>query len=163
MTETAPQPGAGPSARPPGPGSAPARDGQRAGVPAHRTGGPSPREDVAPSGECTTQRRGRGWDPAIMATRGARVVRWGGPQGRPRWTVTLDGDRSAALLVRVWLEDGPRSFRGRLTSIDTSPGRPGADEATVALAASPREVVDAVRAWLDEFLGDASNSIDSGE
>ena len=98
-----------------------------------------------------------------MTTRGRRAVRWGGRQGRPRWTVTLDGDRSAALLVRVWLEDGAESFRGRLTSLDTSPGQPGTEEATVALTASPRAVVEAVRAWLDDFLRDASNSIDSDE
>jgi hypothetical protein len=77
--------------------------------------------------------------------------------------VTVDGDRSAALLVRVWLEDGVESFRGRLTSMDTSPGPGGAGEATVALTASPRDVLDAVRAWLEDFLRDATNSIDSDE
>jgi hypothetical protein len=75
--------------------------------------------------------------------------------------VTVDGDRSAALLVRIWLEDGAQSFRGRLTTLGTSPGRRGTEEATVALAASPDDVLDAVRAWLDAFLRDARNSIDS--
>ncbi|SFN88252.1 hypothetical protein SAMN05660359_00413 [Geodermatophilus obscurus] len=75
----------------------------------------------------------------------------------------MDGDRSAVLLVRVWLEDGARSFRGRLTTLDTSAGRAGVDAATVALASSPRDVVEAVRAWLTEFLGDAPNPIDSDE
>jgi hypothetical protein len=98
-----------------------------------------------------------------MTTRGGRAVRWGGRQGRPRWTVTLDRDHSAALLVRVWLEDGAETFRGRLTSMDTSPGPGGTGEATVALAASPRDVVDAVRAWVEQFLRDASNSIDGGD
>jgi len=98
-----------------------------------------------------------------MTARGQRVVCWGGPHGRPRWAVTLDGDRSAALFVRVWLEDGAQSFRGRLTTMDTSPGQRGAQETTVALASSPGDVVDAVRAWLDGFLGDATDSIDSDE
>ncbi|MBM7809036.1 hypothetical protein JOD57_004873 [Geodermatophilus bullaregiensis] len=73
----------------------------------------------------------------------------------------MDGDRSAALLVRVWLEDGAPAFRGRLTTVDTSPGRRGTQEATVALASSPDDVLDAVRAWLDAFLRDAGNPIDS--
>lgn len=82
-------------------------------------------------------------------------------QRRPGWAVAAEGDRSAALLLRVWREDSTRSFRGRLTSMDTSPGRPGVDVATVGLASSPRDVVEAVRAWLDEFLGDAARSVDA--
>jgi hypothetical protein len=66
--------------------------------------------------------------------------------------MTVDGDRSAALLVRVWFEDGARTLRGRLTSRDTSPGGPGRPEVTVALAATPDEVLDAVRSWLDDLL-----------
>jgi hypothetical protein len=57
-------------------------------------------------------------------------------------------DRSAALLVRVWLEDGAEGFRARLTSV----GDPGDDDRTVAVAASPGELLDAVSQWLDEFL-----------
>ena len=72
----------------------------------------------------------------------------------------MDGDRSAALLVRVWSEDGARNFRGRLTSIDTSPGRRGPEEATVALASSPGDVVDAVRAWLDDVLPEPPQGMD---
>jgi hypothetical protein len=68
--------------------------------------------------------------------------------------MTVDGGRSAALLVRVWFEDGARTLRGRLTSRDTSPGGPGSAETTVALAASPEDVVDAVRAWLDTVRRD---------
>jgi hypothetical protein len=98
-----------------------------------------------------------------MTARGPWVVHRGRPQGRPGWAVTLDGDRSAAPLVRVWLEDGAQSFRGRLTTMDTSPGQPGAEEPTVALASSPGDVIDAVRAWLDEFLGNAPDPIDSDE
>jgi hypothetical protein len=60
----------------------------------------------------------------------------------------------------VWLEDGARVFRGRLTTMETSPGGRGADEVAVALASSPREVVDAVRAWLDQFVGDAPDEGD---
>ena len=58
----------------------------------------------------------------------------------------MEGDRSAALLVRVWSEDGGRTLRGRLTGRDTSPGAPGT---TVALVASAEGVLDAVRDWLD--------------
>jgi hypothetical protein len=87
-------------------------------------------------------------------------------RGRAPWTVTVDGDGSAALVVRVWLEDGAGSFRGRLTSIDTSPAAAGAGVATVAtvaLVSSPRDAVEAVRAWLAAFLGDAANPIDGDE
>jgi len=72
----------------------------------------------------------------------------------------VDGDRSGALVVRVWLEDGADSFRGRLTSIDTSPAAAGAGAATVALVSSPRDAVEAVRTWLEEFLGDAADPVD---
>ena len=66
--------------------------------------------------------------------------------------VTVNLDRSATLIARVWLEDGPAGFRARLTSADTSPGSEG-DELTVAVASSAGDMVDAVRAWLDEFMG----------
>jgi hypothetical protein len=58
-------------------------------------------------------------------------------------------DRSAALLIRVWQEDGVEGFRARLTST----GEPGGEDHTVALASSPGELLDAVRHWLDGFLG----------
>ena len=99
---------------------------------------------------------------AVMTAHGHWVLRRGGLQGRPGWAVTSDGGRSAALLVRVWLEGGAQSFRGRLTSMDTSPDSAGEHLATVGLAAWPRDVVEAVRAWLDEFLGDDPTSIDGG-
>jgi len=38
--------------------------------------------------------------------------------------------------------------------MDTYPDSPGGELATVGLASSPRDVLKAVRAWLDEFLGD---------
>ncbi len=59
-------------------------------------------------------------------------------------------DPSAALLVRVWLE-GPGEFRARL--LTRHGGAPGAsaEEVTVAVASSPADVLEAVRAWLDDF------------
>lgn len=98
-----------------------------------------------------------------MTIRGPQDVRRDRRRGRPRRAVIVDGDRSAALLVRVWLEDGAEAFRGRITNMDTSPYPGNARETTIALAASPGDVVDAVRAWLEDFLGDAANSIDGDE
>lgn len=95
-----------------------------------------------------------------MTTRGSRAVHRVGAQRRSRRAGTSAGDRSAALLVRVWLEDGAQVFRGRLTAMETSPGGTGAEEVAVALAASPRDVVDAVRAWLDRVTGDARDPVD---
>ena len=69
--------------------------------------------------------------------------------------MTLNDDRSATLMLRVWLENGTDNFRGRLTAVDTSPGHEGV-ELTVKVTSSPGEVLDAVRAWLDEFLVQAS-------
>ncbi len=59
-------------------------------------------------------------------------------------------DRSAALVIRVWDEGGPSGFRARLSSASTAAGTDGGEQ-TVALAASPEDVLAAVRAWLDEF------------
>ncbi|MGY1636879.1 hypothetical protein ACI78V_09520 [Geodermatophilus sp. SYSU D00742] len=60
----------------------------------------------------------------------------------------MTDDRSAALLVRVWLEDGDR-FRARLTAVGPDAAE---TEQTVGLASSPSDVVDAVSHWLDQFL-----------
>jgi hypothetical protein len=60
----------------------------------------------------------------------------------------LTEDRSAALLVRVWLEDGTEHFRARLTAV----GMHGSEDRTVALAASTSDLIDAVSKWLDDFL-----------
>jgi hypothetical protein len=75
--------------------------------------------------------------------------------------VTLNDDRSATLILRVWLESGTDGFRGRLTTMDTSVGHEGG-ELAVGVTSSPADMVNAVRAWLDEFLGEASQPIDSG-
>jgi hypothetical protein len=65
-------------------------------------------------------------------------------------------DRASALLVRVWLE-GPGVFRARLTTLVAGTEESPVDEATVAVASSPREVLDAVRDWLDDVIGDATD------
>lgn len=57
-------------------------------------------------------------------------------------------DRSAALLVRVWLEDGTEHFRARVTAV----GVHGSEDRTVALAASTSDLIAAVSKWLDDFL-----------
>ncbi len=143
------------------------RDGHRA---AHGEGAPvsplpvSPGDGhVAPQGPPTTRCHERGRKPAVMTARRPRVVGGDGPPGRSRWSVTPVGDRSAALLVRVWLEDGAPVFRGRLTTMETSPDGRGAEEVAVALTSSPHDVVDAVRAWLTQFLDNAAGSVDGDD
>ena len=55
---------------------------------------------------------------------------------------------SAVLLIRVWLEGADGAFRARLSGIgDATP-----EETTVAVAASPRDVVAAVERWLADFV-----------
>ena len=75
----------------------------------------------------------------------------------------MDGDPSAVLVVRVWLEGGTDQFRARLMIAGTTPGSEVGEDVTVTVASSPGDVVRAVRAWLDEFLDTGSISIDSGE
>ena len=65
-------------------------------------------------------------------------------------------DRTAALVVRVWIEDDD-GFRARLTGSPLDDEGTG-EQITVAVAATPSEVVDAVRAWLDEFLAGATGT-----
>ena len=65
---------------------------------------------------------------------------------------SVDEDTSAAMLVRVWLEDGTGDFRARLTRLRTIAGRNVDEGLTVAVASSPDAVCAAIRAWLDEFL-----------
>lgn len=59
-------------------------------------------------------------------------------------------DPSAALLVRVWLE-APGELRARLLTLHADAAGTSAEEVTVAVASSPEGVLDAVRAWLDDF------------
>jgi hypothetical protein len=76
--------------------------------------------------------------------------------------VTLNDDRSGTLILRVWLESGTNDLRGRLTTVDTSIGHEGAD-LTVGVASSVDGLVDAVRAWLDQFLeGGGPHPVDIG-
>lgn len=63
--------------------------------------------------------------------------------------MSVTEEQSAALLIRVWLEDD-EVFRARVTSMD--PVR-GGTEKTVAVASTHREVIDAVRHWLEGFSG----------
>jgi hypothetical protein len=74
--------------------------------------------------------------------------------------VTLNDDRSAALLIRVWVEEGTGGFRSRVSSIDTS-GAEDTGEITVAVASSTDGVLDAVRRWLEDFTRRASDPIDT--
>ncbi|MGY1794911.1 hypothetical protein ACI796_13080 [Geodermatophilus sp. SYSU D00525] len=67
-------------------------------------------------------------------------------------------ERSAALLVRVWLEGATDEFRARVTAVGLGTSE---EDRTVALASSPREVVDAVGEWLQDFLGDGTRPIDN--
>lgn len=73
----------------------------------------------------------------------------------------VDDDRSAALIIRVWLEGGTDQFRSRVTAVDTSTGSTGGGGVTVAVASSPREVTDAVRQRLQDLIRDAPKRIDS--
>ena len=74
----------------------------------------------------------------------------------------MDGDPSAVLVVRVWLEGGTDQFRARLMTAGTTPDSGVGGEVTVTVASLPGDVVRAVRAWLDEFLDTGSSSIDGG-
>ena len=75
----------------------------------------------------------------------------------------MDGDPSAVLVVRVWLEGGTDQFRARLMTAGTTPDSGVGQEVTVTVASLPGDVVRAVRAWLDEFLEPGRGSIDGGE
>jgi hypothetical protein len=72
----------------------------------------------------------------------------------------VSDSQSAALVLRVWAEDDPTSFRGRLTTTDTSPGADDLDDLTVAVASSPDELLEAIRAWIADFLDRPLTSVD---
>jgi hypothetical protein len=55
--------------------------------------------------------------------------------------------RSAALLIRVWLED-TGEFRARLLAQQDDPTGTSPEAVTVAVVSSPDGVLDAVRNWL---------------
>jgi hypothetical protein len=82
-----------------------------------------------------------------------------GPNGRAyercvtmgRKLTSID-ERSATLLVRVWVEGGTDNFRGRLATVDTSLAQGGDVEVSFAVTSSPDATVEAVRSWLDAFL-----------
>jgi hypothetical protein len=85
------------------------------------------------------------------------------PRELPVWKVAVSDDRSVALLLRVWLEDGGEQFRARLSSLARPPDGGQEEELTVAVASSPRDVLSAVSDWLNEFLAHAPNPIDGGD
>ena len=60
-------------------------------------------------------------------------------------------DPSAVLLIRVWLEGEDGAFRARLSGISI-PGDATAQERTIAVAASTRDVLVAVEQWMADFL-----------
>ena len=167
MTDSAPHTGTPP---PTAPGTTPAplrvaapddfshraRAGRQASVTTGRVS-----TDVPPRARAGRWRE-QGRKPAVMTSREPRLIRRRGPQRRPRGEGTAAGDRSAALLVRVWLEDGAQAFRGRLMTTETTPGGRGAETVAVALASSPRDVVEAVRAWLGQFADGSPESMDDG-
>ena len=68
-------------------------------------------------------------------------------------------DPSAALLIRVWTE-GSSEFRARLMTLQGATAQAPAEEVTVAVAWSPGGVLDAVRDWLDDFIGNATIPVD---
>ncbi len=80
----------------------------------------------------------------------------------PVWRVAVSDDRSAALLLRVWLEDGDGQFRARLSSLARTRDEQE-EELTVAVASSPRDVLTALSDWLDEFLAHAPDPIDGDD
>lgn len=80
---------------------------------------------------------GRG-DGATSSTGGRRVA--------------VAEDPSAVLLIRVWLEGDERAFRARLSGIGGPGGGAAPEENTVAVAASPQDVLAAVEQWLADFV-----------
>jgi hypothetical protein len=65
-------------------------------------------------------------------------------------------DRSAALVVRVWLEDGTQ-FRARLAAVASDRSDAPGDDVTIAVASSPSDVLAAVGEWLDIFVGNGTS------
>lgn len=59
---------------------------------------------------------------------------------------------STVLLIRVWLEGAEGAFRARLSGNGGPGGDETPEERTVAVAASPEDVVVAVERWLADFV-----------
>jgi hypothetical protein len=76
--------------------------------------------------------------------------------------VPVSDDRSAALLVRVWLEGDIGAMRARLTALRPSQDGEPPEEVTVAVVASTGDVLRAVGEWLEDVLGDRPEPIDDG-
>ena len=68
-------------------------------------------------------------------------------------------DPSATLLIRVWLEDSSE-FRARLLTLRGATAGTPAEEVTLAVASSPGDELDAVRDWLDDFTGGATDPVE---
>jgi hypothetical protein len=62
------------------------------------------------------------------------------------------------LLVRVWLEDGPETFRARVTALEESDREDPPQALRMSLASSPGDVITAVSEWLDVFIRDHSDT-----
>jgi hypothetical protein len=76
--------------------------------------------------------------------------------------VPVSDDRSAALLVRVWLEGDIGAMRARLTALRPARNGEPPEEVTVAVVASVGDVLRAVSEWLEEVLGPRPEPIDDG-
>ena len=63
--------------------------------------------------------------------------------------MAVTDDRSAALLVRVWLEGETEQFRARVMAVGLETTE---SDRTVAVASSLSELIDAVSHWLEDFL-----------
>lgn len=58
-------------------------------------------------------------------------------------------DRTGILIVRLWIEgDAGEGLRARITQTLDSTGR----EQAVATAASPQDICDVVRTWVEAFI-----------
>lgn len=66
--------------------------------------------------------------------------------------VAVTEEPSAVLLVRVWLEGEEGAFRARVSGIGGPAGSAAPEESSLAVTASPRDVVVAVERWLDDFV-----------
>ncbi len=87
--------------------------------------------------------------------------RWSVTPVTSGWKVPLTEDRSFALLIRAWFEDGPETFRARVTALcSRSEHGEVSRDLTVAVAISPREVMSAVSDWLDALVRQGQNPID---